>query len=318
VTGVEQADDDVLDRAAEGGPDTSLAAQLAAVAPDPAGTPGRYCVDVAAHWRCPVVPQGGVMAALAARAMALELGDPALALRTLTTVFAAAVPHGPATVDVEVLRRGRSASQVTATLRAEGQDAGHTTVAVFGRSRTGFAFTDRRRPDVPPPHECPSFDDPLPEGVEDDGIEVPFWGQAEGRPALGHPPWEEYVPERSDCAYWYRLHQPPRRPDGTLDPLMAVVLADLMPSTVGERIGPGGPPAWWAPSTDLTIHLLAEPRSEWLLAHLTTNRAGDGYASADAALWDPEAGLVAKATQVMFFTFPEPPTADQLVPADQR
>ena len=297
---------------------TSLAAQLAAVVPDPDGTPGRYRVDVGAHWRCPIVPQGGVMAALAARAMALELGAPDLALRSLTTVFAAAVPHGPATVDVGVLRRGRSASQLTATLRADGEDAGHTSVAVFGRTRPGFAFTDLARPDVPPPEDCPSFRDPVPEGVEDDGFEVPFWQQAEGRPALGHAPWDDWMPERSDCAYWYRLDAPPRRPDGTLDPLMLVVLADLMPSAVGERIGPGGPQEWWAPSADLTVHLLAEPRSEWLLAHLSANRAGDGYASVDAALWDPEAGLVARATQVMFFTFPEAPAPEQLVPRDQR
>ena len=297
---------------------TSLADQLAAVVPDPDGTPGRYRVDVGAHWRCPVVPQGGVMAAVAARAMELELGAPELALRSLTTVFAAAVPHGPTTVDVGVLRRGRSISQLTATVRPDGQEAGHTSVAVFGRDRPGFAFTDRTRPEVAPPHECPSFHDPAPEGVEDDGIDVPFWQQADGRPALGHAPWDDWMPDRSDCAYWYRLNAPPRRPDGTLDPLMLVVLADLMPSSVGERIGPGGPKEWWAPSADLTVHVLAPPRSEWLLAHLSANRAGDGYASVDAALWDPEAGLVARATQVMFFTFPEPPAPDQLVPRDQR
>jgi acyl-CoA thioesterase len=232
-------------------------------------------------------------------------------------VFAAPVPAGPVTIDVEVLRRGRSLSQATATVRGEGADAGHATMAVFGRARTGFALTDRRCPDVPPPGECPSFRD---EGPRDDSepFEVPFWDHIEGRPAMGHAPWEDYVPERSDCAFWYRFDHPPRRADGTLDPLALVTLCDTMPSSVGERMGPDMPPGWWAPSADLTVHLLGESRSEWVLAHLRAHRAGEGYASGEVAIWDPEAGLAAFATQVMIFTFDEPPDPAKLVPADQR
>ena len=165
----------------------AFAEQLAAIRPDGPGPGGRarYRVDVDPHWACPTVPHGGLMAAVAARAMADELGRPDQSLRSLTTVFAAAVPAGPVTIDVDVLRRGRSMSQLTATLRAEGADAGHTTVAVFGAARTGFAFTDRARPDVGGPEGAPSFRDHLPEGVEGDGIEVPFWQHIEGRPVLG-------------------------------------------------------------------------------------------------------------------------------------
>jgi acyl-CoA thioesterase len=126
------------------------------------------------------------------------------------------------------------------------------------------------------------------------------------------------VPDRSDCAVWYRWDEPPRLPDGTLDPLALLTLCDTMPSSMRERMGPGQPANWWAPSTDLTVHLLGESRSEWVLAHVRAHRAGEGYGSGELALWDPESGLVAHATQVMFFTFPEPPTPDQLVPFDQR
>ena len=45
-----------------------------------------------------------------------------------------------------VLRRGRSISQLSATARTPGADAGHTTLAVFGAPRDGFEFTDARRP----------------------------------------------------------------------------------------------------------------------------------------------------------------------------
>lgn len=303
---------------------SAFARQMALMA-DPA-RPGRYRVDVEARWNCPVVPQGGVMAALAARAMAAELDHPDQHLRTLTTVFAAQVPAGPVVVDVTVLRRGRTMSQATATVRAEGADAGHTTVAVFGCDRGGFEFTDLAMPDVPPPGECPSFRDPPPPEVADrfpDEEPYPFWTQAEGRAASGLPPWnEDVIPTSSACAHWYRFDESPRRPDGTLDPLAVVALCDLMPSSVGQRMGPGQP-HWYPPSADLTVHLLGEARSDWLLADLRARRATQGYASVEAALWDPAGAggpaLVAHATQVMFLSFPGgPPTGEARLPADQR
>ncbi|HEX6420985.1 MAG TPA: thioesterase family protein [Acidimicrobiales bacterium] len=300
----------------------SAFARQMALEPDPGG-PGRYRVELDPRWNCPVVPQGGVMAAVAARAMTLELDMPGQRLRSLTTVFAAQVPPGPATVEVSVLRRGRTMSQAVATVRAEGAAAGHTTVAVFGTERGGFEFTDLAMPDVPGPAECPSFrDPPPPEAAERFARRQPFafWEHVEGRPASGRAPWDdEVMPTSSACASWYRFDEPPMLPDGRLDPLAVVALCDLMPSSVGQRMGPGTP-EWYPPSADLTVHLLGEARSDWLLADLRARRATQGYASVEAALWDPtDRSLVAHATQLMFLTFPGgPPTGDLRLPADRR
>jgi hypothetical protein len=228
--------------------------------------PGRYHVDVDPCWNCPMIPQGGTMAAVATAAMTAELAEPAQRLRTQTTVFAAPVPAGAVTIDVSVLRRGRSLSQVTATTRAAGAGVGHTTVAVFGRDRPGFEFTDLAMPDVALPVDAPSFRDPPPPDVD---VELykdepfPFWEQVEGRPVIGRPPWEPYVPTSSDCAFWYTFDDPPLLPSGGLDPLAVVALADLMPSSVGQRMGPLGR-QWLPPSADLTVHMFAEARSRWL------------------------------------------------------
>jgi acyl-CoA thioesterase len=297
---------------------TTFAQQMEAVTPDV--VPGRYAADISAGWNCPIVPQGGVMSAVAARAMTLELATasggegtaggtverPAaelMTLRSLTTVYAAPVPAGPVTIDVRVLRRGRSMAQLMATVRTPGAGAGHTTLAVFGRPRPGFEFTDLTMPDVAPPEECPSFRDPLPEGVELDRVVFPFWDVVEGRPAIGHAPWEDYEPTGSDSALWYRLEEPPVQADGTLDPLVLVVYGDTMPGAVRERLGPDQPD-WAPPSCDLTVHLFGQPRSEWILGHSRARRAVDGYASLEMALWDPAAGLVAHTSQVMYFVFP--------------
>jgi hypothetical protein len=153
--------------------------------------------------------------------------------------------------------------------------------------------------------------DPLPPGVESHFEPMPFWDElVEGRCALGHAFWEDYQPGRAERAFWYRFDDPPFLPDGSLDPLALVVLADTMPGAVGEKVGSGNR-AWFAPSIDLTVHLLDTCRSAWVLAHNTARYAGDGYASADIALWDcgddGEAAprLVAYATQIFLFSFLE-------------
>ena len=54
------------------------------------------------------------------------------------------------------------------------------------------------------------------------------------------------------------------------------------------------------------MHLFKPAPPGWLLAHNRARWAGDGYASVEMALWDPtDRSLVAYATQMMFFTFPE-------------
>jgi hypothetical protein len=196
-------------------------------------------------------------------------------------------------------------SQATATIRSPGREAGHTSIAVFGADRPAFEFTDLPVPDFTPhPDECPSFRDPEPERPERP-FEFSFWEHLEGRAAAGHPPWEEWIPDTSETARWYQFDERPELEDGSLDPLALVTMCDTMPGAVGERMGPiASEHQWLPPSTDLTVHLFGPCRSEWVYARNHARHAGDGYASLDMELWDPEAGtLVAYGTQVMFLRF---------------
>lgn len=278
-----------------------------------ADRPGSYRAEVTGEWNAPILPHGGVLAAVAARAMTQELSNPDQTLRSMTTVFAAQVPPGPVSIDVSVLRRGKAMSQVTATLRSVGAESGHTSVGVFGGVRPGYSFTDLDYPDVPAPEQCRSFRDPLPEGADDRPFRTAtFWQHVEARLATGHLWWEEWMPTTSEQAKWLRFDEPPLTDDGVLDPLALVALCDTMPGSVGERTGPRKP-LWMAPSADLTVHLLGESSSEWLLAHTRARHAGGGYSSLEMALWDQASGLVAYATQMMLFSFPDgPPSPDEL------
>jgi acyl-CoA thioesterase len=275
---------------------------------DPA-RPGCFTTQVSDHWMLVVVPQGGIVAAIAARAMERVLGDPVQRLRTITAVFAGQVAAGPVEVEVQVLRQGRSMSQLQATVRNPGAAAGLTAIAAFGAPRRGFDFTELVFPEVEGPDALRGYRDPLPEGVdfEFDRAPMTFWDEiVECRPAVGRPPWEPFVEGPAEAVYWYRLDDPPVLADGALDPLASIVVCDTMPGAVGQKLGPDGG-MWFGPSVDLTLHVLGPATPGWLLAHNRARHAGDGYASVDMALWDPRAAegpaLVAYATQVMFFAF---------------
>jgi acyl-CoA thioesterase len=270
----------------------------------------RYGATIDERWSLRPLPQGGLVTALAVRAMEASLERPDQRLRTLHTTFVDRVEQGPVEVEVEVLRQGRSMSHARAEVRNRGAARGHITNAVFGGSRRGFEFTDLEPPsDIPAPGDCPSFRDPPPPGFELAFPPMPFWDELiEGRSVSGHPPWEDYEPDRAHRVMWYGFDEPPMLDDGSLDPLALIVLADTMPGAVGEKVGHTDR-NWFAPSVDLTVHLLGEATSPWLLADNWARHAADGYASADMALWDcgprgaAEPRLVAYATQLFFFAF---------------
>ena len=267
---------------------------------------GRYRATIGEHWMLAMVPQGGVLAAIAARAMEAELGT-GQSLRSIHGVFASPVPSGSVEVEVTILRRGRSMSQAQATVRAPGAEAGFTALGAFGHERHGFTFTELAFPEVPEPADCPSYrDPPPPESGFPERPSFPFWLEVlEGRAAMGHPPWDHSPRGAAEVATWFRFEQRPEDPAGGFDQLALLIAADMMPSAVFEKLGPT-PGRWFAPSVDLTVHLVALPKGEWILNHNTAHYAGDGYASAQVALWDPVGDdgptLLAYGTQVMFFT----------------
>lgn len=272
---------------------------------------GRYVANVGPEWVLALVPQGGVVAAVAARAMEAELGiEPSVdgqELRSIHGVFVSPVPQGELEVEVQVLRHGRSLSQAQATVKAPGAQAGFTALAVFGGPRPGVTFTELVPPPVPDPDDCPSFRDPPPPGSGWDPMEpMPLWAHVlEGRPAMGHAPWDPSPRGPAEIATWYRFERQPIDADGMLDALSSLVLVDIMPGAVFEKVGPG-PERLFGPSADLTVHLFDRATPGWMLAHASAHEAGDGYASVQMALWDPRPAtgprLVAYATQVMFFT----------------
>src|SRR3954467_2475872 len=83
---------------------------------------GRFHADIPDAWKVMYI-FGGVSMYAALRAMDEALDRDDLSLVTANAIFLAPVAPGPITIDVEVLRDGRRASQVAADLRVPGVDS---------------------------------------------------------------------------------------------------------------------------------------------------------------------------------------------------
>ena len=198
----------------------------------PSGAAGRVLGEIDESWSLRPLPQGGVVSALAARAMTTELADVDQSLRLLHTTFVAPVSTGPVEVEVEILRRGRSMSHARAEVRNPGATHGHLTTTVFGVPSRGFSTSPTSSPLWarclrPKPR---SSRDPVTGGggaLSAHPVLGPTPGRA-GAPWVTRPR-EEYEPDRAEHATWYRLDEPPVDADGVLDPLALIVCADSMP-----------------------------------------------------------------------------------------
>jgi acyl-CoA thioesterase len=263
---------------------------------------GRYDAMFGREWSGPRAPQGGVVAATTLRAMTLALDNPSHQLRTSTTVFARTVPEGLAAIDVEVLRRGRSVSQVQGTVHAAGDDAaGHRTLAVFGREREGWEhldFTELEMPEAPPPETC----DPLPARRDTPSVfDVTFWRNVEVGNVDFHYPWErDWQGGRARGMRWIRYLDSPRLADGSIDALAYLPLVDVIPGAVFQRVGSSAR-AFFAPTLDLTVHFLDRTDDDWMLQVMRMRRATHGYGSGEMELWSRDGRLLAHASQTMFF-----------------
>lgn len=268
------------------------------------GIERRYGALLTHEWDAPVFPSGGVVAALAVRAMEIELDEPRQRLRSFSTMFVSTVDAGEIELAVERLRIGKRMSQLRADARNPGRtEPGHVTTAAFGESREGFEFAYAGAPEAGPPDDYPGFAEPPP-GVP--AWRSRFFENIDVRRVRMHASFETaWEGGRAETIRWMRYRVAPRLADGRIDPLSLIALADTMPPAVGQHHGPGFP-FYHAPSVDLSMKFFADTEEEWALVRVISHWAGDGYASADVTLWDAARRLLAHGTQLMLIRFPDP------------
>lgn len=261
--------------------------------------PGRWHASIPVGWNSGRGVHGGMLAATVARAMAAELAEPDLALRTLHVSFLEPPGGNDLVIDTQIARRGGITAHLRAAGRGHGQDEQAVDAwALFTRPRTPpDQYLDAQPPTVPGPDDCGG--DALLTFPKSPFGRPGFMNHLDLRTALGVFPWDPAWKPGAAAHYirWSRFVVPPLDAQGGLDPLSLLVPGDLPGPSVMMRGAPDEP-LLGVLSLEYTVHFLEAPTDEWLLSDFRARWMGDGYVLTEADLWS--AGrLVAVASQSM-------------------
>lgn len=246
--------------------------------------PGRYCADLSPEWTIGGKPNGGYLLAM--------LGRAAVSVSRHEHVIAASAHYlrasdpGPVTIQAEVLRGGRSASQVRARMQHGGQTCVEALLTTSQLDAATAVYWDDGSPQ--PGHvayaDCARLAPRAPNGMRVailEQIEVRLEPETSGFTA-GRPGG------RGELRGWLTL------PDGEpFDPISLLFAVDAFPPVTFDIEFTG-----WVPTLELTIYVRALPapgpvrvlqRAQLIAAHRVDEVC---------FIWDATGRLVAHGTQL--------------------
>ncbi|MEO8889778.1 MAG: thioesterase family protein [Jatrophihabitantaceae bacterium] len=245
--------------------------------------PGRFDADVNALWTVGGKANGGYLLALLGRA-AVATGPHEHVVAASATYLSSPDP-GPVTIEVEVLRAGRSASQLRARLAQDGRPCVEALLTAARLDPAATAFWDRGLPDPPRPiQECVRIPGRTPDGIVVaimDEVDVRLDPDTLGF-ATGHSSG------RGELRGWLSL------PEGEdFEPTALLYAVDSFPPATLE-IEPSG----WVPTLELTAYVRALP-APGPVQVLQKVQLIDGQRVDEACfVWDSTGRLVAQGTQL--------------------
>ncbi|WP_438864878.1 acyl-CoA thioesterase [Neptunicella sp.] len=229
---------------------------------------------------------GGISAALVYQTMRNQIDQQRL-LRSLTTNFVGPLnPDSPFSIQVEILREGKNATQAEARATQDGKVC-VLCVALFAVARSskiGVANQTKHNmllpakpkyiPQIPKitPKFLRHFDVSLVEGG------MPFTGS-----------------KHSAIHGWMRFTQPPAK----IEDAHIIALADAWPPAPLQML------RWPAPASSMSWNLeFIHPHrtispTDWIAYQAHTRQAADGYAHTEANIWDPDGELIAISRQTV-------------------
>lgn len=246
--------------------------------------PGRFAADVNPEWTIGGKPNGGYLLAM--------LGRAAATVSTHRHVIAASAHYlhspdpGPVEVEAEVLRSGRSASQVRARMSQDGQPCVEALVTTSELGRTAGVYWDRGLAPASQVsfEECSRLVPNLP-----DGIRVAILEQVEVRLEPGSRGFTTGHPSgRGELRGWLSL------PEGeAFDSSSLLFAVDAFPPATFDIAYSG-----WVPTLELTVYVRALP-APGPVRVLQRAQLIDGHRVDETCLvWDRTGRLVAQGTQL--------------------
>lgn len=206
--------------------------------------------------------------------------------------FVAGPQIGPAELELEALREGRSVGSLRARLAQEGQPKLEVLVTAGTLPAAGSApyLLDSAPPSLPPLEQCVRNEVPPDRGRNGitEQLEVRLdpatAGWTRGRPGGGH-----------EVAGWIR----PTDLDRIVDPLLLVTLCDALPPVSLDLGIPG-----WVPTLELTVHVRCVPAQGWLRVVQRARLVHGGWLDEECEVWDSSGQLVAQARQLAGYREP--------------
>jgi acyl-CoA thioesterase len=241
---------------------------------------GIFDCDIRPDWWVVAGPNGGYLGAIVVRALSADPELDARPLRSITLHYIGRPERGPAQVQVEADRHGRSVSFMRARLQQDGRLMA-TAAAIFADERDGIDLDQVDAPAVAPPDATPELPD------ASDG--PPFSHQFDYRPAIGPPTFGGG--DEALTGGWLRL-----RDQRALDAATLVALTDSwFPAVFATRTEPLA-----VPTLELTVHLRGRlPRErDWTLGRYRTRLARHGFMEEEAEIFSRDGELLAQARQL--------------------
>jgi acyl-coenzyme A thioesterase PaaI-like protein len=255
----------------------------------------RFDVDVDPGWTVGPKPNGGYLLAVAARAAGDALASAGTQHRdplAATAHYLHAPDPGPATVEVEVLRAGRAASQVRAAIHQDGRRCVDTTLTMGSLpTEPGPPWWSGPEPlRLAPYDECPRS----PAHREGMPFTVPMMDRADVRLDPSCLGFTKGAPDGSgELRGWVSFAD--GRPT---DPLGLLFFLDVFPPAT-FNLSPSG----WVPTLSLTTYVRARPAPGPLRVSQRAQVVADDRVDEVCEIWDATDRLVAQATQLAGIRF---------------
>jgi hypothetical protein len=256
--------------------------------------------DTSVHplWTVGDKPNGGYLLALlgrAARESVLLAGAAGIEVVSATVTYLGPPALGPAVVHTFLLRRGRTASHVRATLTQEGTDLVDAVFVVGALSPSAPPrYSDIAPMQIPGPDDCLRLPPRIPGGV---AVGIMETTDLRLDPtALPFPESGGTEPDAvAELRGWVRFADG-RAPDAT----SLLFFTDAVPPAT-MRIGSTG----WVPTLQMSVFVRALPAPGWLGLRMTAHLVADGMVDETCTLWDGSGRVVAQATQLARLRFPD-------------
>ncbi len=199
--------------------------------------------------------------------------------------YAAAPQVGPADLDVEVLREGRSVASLRTQLAQEGAPKVSALITAGTLPEAGAPprHLAAHPPQMPLPEDCIAHE--MPEGTPRNGIVE----QLEIRLDPATAAWTRgSFGGGAEVRAWVRSAV-----GRDVDPLMLLTVADALPPVTLELGIPG-----WVPTLELTVFLRSKPVQGWLRCVQRARLVHGGWLDEECEVWDASGQLVVQARQL--------------------